>query len=455
VSKGIEANKTKLCSSTDRATVDLLVCPIEAKRSFLKRKIMENRYTDLFRFIFMLNYFVLLLFFTGVTSAPVTSTPSIIDIMKNDSKLCPTSKFLYDSEYIKPCASTVYPTTLWDHNPKTLNNFLCLGINDTAYKICQYSSQLLNNTALFDSYVKKYVPTQGDKTQEDFCKSLQGFTSLHKTDLFWEQLVQNLNSPKCKKICFDFDDKFQSLCAVFAWIKSIDDMKSAKRIETKHELVVTGNKSHISQSKDGITTTIESKKIETKESKEQNGNQVTDSNNNNNVKEGSSNASGNAQVADSIFDEKIKGRTEKTNNMQKNINNTSETQAHKSENKENIATEVGTNAEVAKSVKDNPPNSNLQTSTINKDTNNINKKIINEGNSEKSKKEQDFNTDLKLSTLSENTQDHYDAENPEQNLENDVAGIKIYLICTYNVGNVYKYVFIHIHMFNLVSKINI
>lgn len=411
--------------------MDVLVCTIETKRSFLKRKIMENRYTDLFRFIFMLNYFVLLLFFTGVTSAPVN--PSIIDIMKNDSKLCLTPKF-YDSEYIKPCASAVYPTAFWDHNPKTLNNFLCLGINDTVYKICQYSSQLqmpLNNTA-FDSYVKKYVPNENKTTHmEDFCKSLQGFTSLYKTDSLWEQLVKNLNTlNKCMKICFDFDDKFQSLCAVFAWIKSIDDMKSARRIETKYELVVT-NISHISQSKDGITTTIGSKNIETKVSKKHNGMLVTDSNTN---KDGNSNVSGSAQAAGLKFDEKIKGRTEKANNTQKNINlnNTSETQTHKSilENKENIPTVLG-NAEVTKPIKDNPPNSNSQTSMINKVTN-INKKIVNEENSEKSKKEQDINTDLKLSTLSENTQDHYDAENPE-NLENDVAGIKTYLICTYDV----------------------
>ena len=103
---------------------------------------MENRYTNLFRVILILNCLVLFLSFTGVRSAPVALTMSIIDVMKNDSKICSTSNFLYDSKYTKPCGSIEYPTDPWKYfNSSTLNNFLCLGVYDTAYKICQYSNQ--------------------------------------------------------------------------------------------------------------------------------------------------------------------------------------------------------------------------------------------------------------------------------------------------------------------------
>lgn len=389
----------------------------------------------------MLN-FALFLSFTEVKSAPVAS--SIIDIMKNDSKLCPTAKFLYDSEYIKPCASMAYPTA--SLNLETLNNFLCLGVYDTAYKICQYSSQLqipLNSTAMFNSYVEKYIPVD-NKAQKDFCNSLQGFTSLYdKIDLLLKQLVKSLNTPRaCEKICFDLEDKFHPLCAVLAWIKNNDDVISAKKIETKYDPVET-DKSYIMQDEtsNGKTTLIESKKTEIKEPKEQNGKQIiTDSNdNNNNIVKGNSNIPDNA--SDIKFDEeKTKSDTEKANNIQKKINNTLEKQAHKSvlsiqENKGNTDTELDTNTAIEKSIKGIPPSDDSQDISKNKPINNINKNV-NEEIAEKSNKEQNIN-DLKPSTLSENTQDHYDAENPEGNMENDIDGINIckyeLIICIVNV----------------------
>lgn len=410
----------------------------------------------------MLNYFVLFLSFTGVRSAQTKL--SVMDIMKSDPQLCPTSKFLYDSEYTKLCASIAYPTGIssWNYNLETLNSFLCLGVNDTAYKICQYSSQLQNlnySTATFNSYVEKYVPNKNED-QEVFCNSLQGFTSLYnKSDSLWGQLVESLNKPhKCVRICFDFQDKFHPLCAVFAWIKSIDDnIKSAKKIETKQD---SADKSRISQPKDEITSDIktiptESKKTsEANESKEQNKKQITaDSNINNNDKEGD--VPGNIPLAKSDVKpdgEKTKSDTEKTSNIQKKKNNTLEISAHKSvpstfkENKENIInTELGTNAEVAKPIKDIPPNSDSQAPSNNA-LNNINKKVVNEKNTEKSNKEQDID-DFKTSTLSENTQDHYDG-NPDENIENDIDGITYkYAFIMYIVVNVYKCVFVHMSNF--------
>ncbi|KYN07913.1 PREDICTED: trans-Golgi network integral membrane protein 1-like [Cyphomyrmex costatus] len=393
---------------------------------------MENRCTDLFRVILMLNCLVLFLSFTEGRSAPVAL--SVIDIMKNDSKICPTSQFLYDSKYTKLCANVAYPIPSWVYSSETVNSFLCLGVYDTAYKICQYSSQLqipFNNTAAFNSYVEDYV--LNENKQEDVCNNLQGFTPLYdKIDLLWGPLVENLNVPhKCSKICFDLQDKFQPLCAVLAWIKSFDDnmMKSIKEVETKHDLV-TSDKPHISQSKDEVTgdiktTPIESKKTETKEFKEQDRKQLVDSNDS--VKKGNSNVPDNVPLTNVKSNrEKTKFPTEKENNIQKKMNNTLET--HKSasaifkENKENsIGTELGNNAEVPKPMKNIPLNSDSQAPSINKAINNINENVKEE-NTQKSNKEQNVD-DLKPSTLSENTQDHYDAANPEENMENDIDDV--------------------------------
>lgn len=403
----------------------------------------------------MLNCFVLFLSFTGVRSAPVAM--SIIDVMKNDSKICPTSKFLYDSKYTKPCASIAYPTTSWVYcNSETLNNFLCLGVYDTAYKICQYSSQLqilFNNTATFNSYVEKYVLNEHE--QEGVCLSLQGFTPLYdKIESLWGPLVESLNIPhKCGKICFDLEDKFQPLCAVLAWIKSIDDnmMKNVKEIETKHDLVAS-DKPHVSQSKDEVTgdiktTPVESKNTETKEFKEPDRKQIVDFNNS--VKKGNANVPDDVPLTDLKSNgEKTKFATEKENNNQKKINNTSETEAHKSasaifkENKEyNIGTELDTNAEVPKPIKNIPPNSDSQAPSINKAINNINKNV--EENAQKSNKEQNVD-ELKPSTLSENTQDHYDAANPDENMENDIDGIITFNTYSCNVLSMFINVYLSI-----------
>jgi len=395
---------------------------------------MENHYADLFRIIFTLNCLILFLSFTGVKSAPVNT--SIINVMKNDSNLCSAYKFVNDSNYTKPCASIAFPTASENYNSETLNSFLCLGVYDITYKICQSSSQKeisLNSTATFNSYVEKYIPNES-MTQKDFCKSLQGFTSLYdKLDSLLKQLITSLNDPhKCMRICFDFQDKFQPLCAVFAWIKSInDDMMRSEKKETRHDVV--SDKSHVNQLKDEVmtkdvkTASSESKKIKIEESKEQAKNQITanSNNNNNNVKESNS-----LEVTKS--DGQKKSNTEKTNNIQKKLN-TSEAQTHKSESSKfkdkdkenNIGTELSNNAEVAKSIKESPPNGDSQ-GPMNNAKNN--KKIVNEENAEKQKSNKEQNIDdVKPSTLSENTQDHYDAVNPEENMENDIDGINTYL----------------------------
>ncbi|KAL0134137.1 hypothetical protein PUN28_001174 [Cardiocondyla obscurior] len=349
--------------------------------------------------------------------------------MKNDSNLCQESKFLYDSEYTKLCRFAAYPTDPWNKSFPRLNNFLCLGIYDTAYKICHYSSQLrssLNSTAAIDSYVEKYVPK--DISQKNFCKNLQGFTPQYdKIHSLWQKLAQKLSIPHmCEKICFDFDDKLNPLCIVFAWIKSVDDdiIKSAKRIKPNDEPAT--ERPHMNQPKGDTldimkTESLAPKNTELNESKEPNRKITTDSNNNNNVNNDHFNLPNSASLADVKFNEKKAQPNTEKSNLQKKLNSTLETQTHKTvsivqENKEN----VDINVEAVQSQK-NPLNSDLQVPSINKAVIHKNKKIGNEANVEKNK-EQD-NDDVKPSTLSENTQEHYDAVNPDINVENDMEDV--------------------------------
>ncbi|XP_011642592.1 trans-Golgi network integral membrane protein 1-like isoform X2 [Pogonomyrmex barbatus] len=370
---------------------------------------MGNRYAHLF--CIMPNCFILFVFFTGVKSAPMK--PSVIDIIKNDTKLCPTSKILYESDYIKPCASMAYPNIAWNYKHlDTLSNFLCVGVYDTAYKICEYSSRLqisLNSTATFDAYVEKYVvkyPSE-DKNQKEFCNNLQGFTSVYKeTSLLWGPLVKNLGIPhKCMKICFDFKDKFHPLCAVFAWIKSIDNIQKANKIE-KYDLTSSDKPSMTDQSKDETIKIISNKSKTVPQAKE-----FKDEDRERNVKSG-----------------EVKSDTEKLNNIQKKKNIT-ESQAHKSassvleENKDIGDIKLETNPVITNSTKNFPASNDLLSTSIKNTLDNIShKKVVNEENTEKLNKEQDIE-DLKTSTLSENTQDHYDAENPEEDMENNMDDV--------------------------------
>ncbi|KAL6262149.1 hypothetical protein P5V15_007246 [Pogonomyrmex californicus] len=403
---------------------------------------MGNRYAHLF--CIMPNCFILFVFFTGVKSAPMKPI-SVIDIIKNDTKLkeCPTSKILYESDYIKPCASMAYPNTAWNYrHSDTLSNFLCVGIYDTAYKICEYSSRglqiSLNSTATFDTYVEKYMvkyPSE-DKNQEEFCNNLQGFTSVYnKTSLLWGQLVKNLGIPhKCMKICFDFEDKFHPLCAIFAWIKSIDNIQKANKIE-KYDLTSSDKPSMIDQLKDEtINIKIMSNKSKTvsqaKEFKDDDRERSTANSNNNKV-ENNSYILNNVPIPDVKSGEEVKSDTGKLNNIQKK-KITVESQAHKSaspvleENKDigdiKLETKM-TIPEITKSTKNFPANNDLLSTSIKNTLDNIShKKVVNEENAEKLNKEQDIE-DLKTSTLSENTQDHYDAENPEEDMENNMDDV--------------------------------
>jgi len=418
---------------------------------------MENRYV-LFHVALMLNILILVVSFTGVISTPlIIQKPNITEVMKNDTNLCETSKFLYESEYAKLCASLPYPIAPLDFNEQNLNIFLCLGVYDTAYKICQYSSQTFVNTTILTPNLEKFVPNATFdailENEKEFCDKLHGFTSSYnKIDSLLKPLVEMLNKLyKCQKMCFEFNDKLKPLCAVFAWIKKYDDIKKASRTETKN-LVIS----------DLILNETTSDKIEHKkisESNEQSINKLITISKNNNIKKTHLNV---PQIVPTIHAElhaeKVKSDSEKSSTAQKKLDTdlkTSDSEksstaqkkldtdlktSHKSsspmldENKKKIIDKTETNVKIAKPTKTTTTSSDLQVPSMNNPTSNVPKKdVVSEEKGEEFK-EQNID-DLKTSTLSENTQDHYDARNPEEdietNIDSNIEGI-----------NVHKFIFI-------------
>lgn len=371
---------------------------------------MENHYA-LFHVALMLNVLILVVSFTGVISATM---PNIIEVMKNDTNICEKSKVLYDLEYTKRCESLPYPSASLNFSEETLDSLLCLGIYDTAYKFCQYS----NNPELqipslsmpvLPSFVKKFVVNETQ--QMKFCDSLQGFTSSYnKIDPLLKILVENLNKrEKCQRICFSLNDALNQVCAIFAWIKKID--KEANKIEIRKDHI-TSDKPSITQSNETASNSKTIVEEETKKTLE--------------VKE--TNKSNTNLKSDNIGKDNLKVPnlelgTEKTKSDTKKLNKIimSETQSRESAsstfggnkekgNKENIFDKT----EITKQpIKQTPvAKSESQDPSINSLVDIVPNKGNAEDKGEEFYKEQNTD-DLKTSTLSENTQDHYDAANPE------------------------------------------
>lgn len=377
---------------------------------------------------------------------------NITEVMKSDQNLCETSKFLYDSEYTKLCASLSYPNAALYVTEENFNIFLCLGVYDTAFKICQYSNQLFpliprfNNTAVLTSYVKnvttyvkEFVPNASLPQQEKFCDSLQGFTSSYnKIDSLLKPFIEELNkSHKCQRICFDFKDKFKPLCAVFAWIKRFDDIKEAETTETTHVIIDPVISKEAASSNRTVDTT---KKIHTEENNEKNINKFTaNSGNDHKVEEITSykpEIVSTAYVESNV--EKMKPDAEKSSETQKKSKNIS-TQPYKlpptfKENKKNTIDIKSDSVKIAKPI-NTPATDDLQVLSINNSADDVPKKdVVNKEKGEEINKEQNTD-DLKTSTLSENTQDHYDVGNPEEDIEPNVADSN-------NGINVHKFIFV-------------
>ncbi|XP_032676812.1 uncharacterized protein LOC116846544 [Odontomachus brunneus] len=372
---------------------------------------MENRNAHLFRVNCVPDLFVLLLSSVMVTSLPTQET-SVVDIMKKDSNLCNDIKVLYESVYIKNCTTLEYPTQFWDTKEDTLDKYLCLGVYDTAYKICKYSNHLqipLNNVAIFNSSIEKFFPGEkslGNTENKDakYCEdNLQGFTLQYdKVKLYWGPLVDRLSKPHmCQRICFDMNFIFRPLCAVFAWIKSIDDEINNAPV-TNHNPVpldVVQMPDHQS-----VNTKLETeqeavkKKPEVKEPKDQSHDKSKD------VSNGVLNehTQSNTEKVESDFEKSNKHETQKI------LNDTSpkllDHNLHE-KGKENISNvKAETNAEAPKAPDNVPSKEDINT-----------KEVMKETNAEEADRKSEVE-DTKTSTLSENTQDHYGAGNEDDDM---------------------------------------
>lgn len=360
---------------------------------------MENRDVHLFRANCLTKLFVLLL-----TSAMVMSFPangkSIFDVMK-DTQLCDNIKVLYESRYTKSCAKLEYPSEVWNNTEDTLDKYLCLGVYDTAIKICQNKySQIPNNTAVFDSIVEKFVPPENEEDKTEFCKkNLQGLTMMDKQiESLWGPLAEKFKkSQTCQRICFDFSFVFRPLCAVLAWIKNIEDKNKSNAVDHDPAALdvpkVPAN--HLPDKKKPKTEQKEiEKKTEEKEFKEQLHNKT---------KNTSSNVPSDHTQSNIV---KVELDPEKSNKheTQKTLNaTTSMTQDYNPHIGKESTSDVKTNVEAAKTSANMPSNENVNTKD--KDV---------EKAGEMSEIE-----DTKTSTISENTQDHDSAGNGEDDMGED------------------------------------
>lgn len=381
----------------------------------------------------MLNCFLLLFSFTGVISAPVI--PQIITDMKNDTE-CNASRFLYDSKYTDLCTSLKYTDEISELTGKTLNNFLCLGVHDTAYKICQHSSQQtsFNYTLSFNSYMENLISDDNEEfkenSQQEFCKNLTGFTSLYnKTSSYMKTLITNLSIlNKCQKICFDFNNNLHPLCAVLGWIKSVEN----KMKKPNHDSIAsTQFMNRLYDDLPNDKTTGANIKSKEKEIEEQNKKETTiDSKNdiNNKIKQSNMSSTNTKPFEKGTFN--LEGSI--TDKTQKTVDNIS-IKAGKEKN--TIDNKSQTNVEAAQFSKIMPANNDV--SPKNNGEINVPKKDVNEEKSEDLKKKQNID-DVKTSTLSENTQDHYLDTNLEEEMETgDMNGIYIYNLYNLFCNNLY------------------
>ncbi|XP_014612574.1 PREDICTED: trans-Golgi network integral membrane protein 2-like [Polistes canadensis] len=192
--------------------------------------------------------------------------------MYNDTNLCNTSikDFLYKSEYTKECNSFKYHEELGKHSV-TLDNakeFLCLGIYDTAYKLCQYEEierwdKIFPDQKQFDLKIGdlvKIYQTNGSTTNSiNFCNDLIGYTPKYdKLKPILSKLMAKFETPQlCFSICFDLESKLRTpLCAILAWINKIDqditeklknDSNKVNGVDKKNESLKNKQENHKDQ----------------------------------------------------------------------------------------------------------------------------------------------------------------------------------------------------------------
>lgn len=160
----------------------------------------------------------------------------------NNSEICPSSKDILKSKYLKTCNSLPYPTNDTKLVPENTDLFLCLSIYDRIFQICLAKSlspvgsedssnqptvdpakSILTNVALLDSSINKIVDSSNENkimTSESICNtSMEHYPYSHyynKTEIY----VTQLKGPfKCGGSCVK-KGKLSPLCIA---IRLIDD----------------------------------------------------------------------------------------------------------------------------------------------------------------------------------------------------------------------------------------
>lgn len=199
---------------------------------------MENYIT---RSAFSFGIFAFFLYFIKVSNVlSVSTTQSIIDVIKNDSELCKMPTILYENNITADCYNVTYPEgehviAQYDMTYKNVRNFLCLIFYDTLYKVCQAKLQNQLNHTTFYSNIQRYFPEENENDQKNFCKNIKDIKFAYKKlDPLLSHVHFN-NSIVCYAACFNLSGKFIPLCAILSWSKSIDEIKEdfGKKSENK------------------------------------------------------------------------------------------------------------------------------------------------------------------------------------------------------------------------------
>lgn len=200
-----------------------------------------------------LSTFILLLYSVDVSSAQEDrqTVQNIMDVMKNDGSLCKEGLFLYESTITKSCTEINYPKDNIKLEYNNIDTFLCLGVYDAWYKVCNYSSQLQRpiSAATFEADIKKFSPGNNITERTKFCESIKDITPTYNvTKPLLSSLTTTLQNPQnCFFTCFGFiGQKFNRLCAILAWSKSlVEEARKATKIQTTATQTATADKTEI------------------------------------------------------------------------------------------------------------------------------------------------------------------------------------------------------------------
>ncbi|XP_008561088.1 uncharacterized protein LOC103580927 [Microplitis demolitor] len=163
----------------------------------------------------------------------------IINLIKNDSNLCPTSSIIKNSKYTNEfCSNLTIPSSPeMEITRENINQYLCLALMDRSVKLCRSNSLATKET----DQVSLPDQTEFDNQVSDYLKNEPGFKDLESVCHYWgsddtfrydrtknyvDELSQVLRKDfQCIKLCaVDKTNRFNALCVmVYLVDKLIDD----------------------------------------------------------------------------------------------------------------------------------------------------------------------------------------------------------------------------------------